>query len=397
MPGNLTTTFENLTSTSSPAGTAAPAAAEAPTAKPATAGHPSDGPLMVVPAGIFGDIIGGLAGTIGEVTGGWFGNAQLGKTLGNAASPIIEHYVPFQVIPPAVAPASAGPDAQRSGSSEPLVVVPAGFLTGVLGGLAGNLAGGALGDLFGDKDLGSQIGSGVLGAVGSVFGPFSVIPPQVAPASAGPGSDGDTAPSEAMVVVPAGFFGDLIGGVAGTVGQIVGGGTSEQVGGMVGQLAKLLPFSAVPPNLSPASAGPEGTGKTQDLVVVPAGFFGSLVSGFGGTIGSAVGGLFGDSKTGGDIGGLIGSVGSLLPFHEVPPALLPASTRPNTETAAEDRMIVVPAGLFGGLLNTLGGTIGSTVGGMFGDAKTGGEIGGLVGSLGKLLPFQVLPSTATAG
>jgi hypothetical protein len=44
-----------------------------------------EGPLIVVPAGFVGDIVGSLAGTIGEVTGGWFGNKNLGKTLGQAA------------------------------------------------------------------------------------------------------------------------------------------------------------------------------------------------------------------------------------------------------------------------------------------------------------------------
>ena len=115
------------------------------------------GPLVVVPAGIFGDIVGSLAGTIGEQVGGWFGDKALGKSLGSAAGPLYSHFSPFQLVPPAVVAQSTGPGAQPTGRDEALVTVPSGFLTGLLGGVGGDLIGGALGDLFGNKDLGSRI------------------------------------------------------------------------------------------------------------------------------------------------------------------------------------------------------------------------------------------------
>ena len=349
-----------------------------------------DGPLVLVPAGFFGDLLGGLSGTIGEVTGGLLGNASLGRQVGDAASPLVK-LLPFQVIPPTIAPQSAGPEAAQ-GTDETLVVVPAGFLGGIIGGLGGNLLGGAIGGLFGSSDTGGSIGSTVGGVIGGLL-PFQVVPPQLMPQSSGP----ETAPSEddAMVVVPAGFFGDLLSGVAGTVGHLVGGDTGQKIGEAASPFLGLLPFQTVPPELAPQSTGPDGTEKAQEMVVLPAGFFGNLLSGFAETIGGKVGGLFGDEKAGQAVGSGVAPILSMLPFHAVPPGLLPQSAGPAVGRPQNEQMLFVPAGLFGGLLNAWGGTLGSTVGGFFGNKDAGKAVGDVAAAIGSLLPFTVVaPSHA---
>jgi hypothetical protein len=359
--------------------------------RPRAGGYGGD-PMVLVPAGFFGDLLSNVSGTVGEITGGLLGNAALGRQIGQAASPFAK-LLPFQVIPPQVAPQSAGPDGagESGGSSETLVVVPAGFIGGILGGLGGNLLGGAIGDLFGGKDTGSSIGSTIGGVVGGLL-PFQVVPPELMPQSAGPQPTQPTS-DEAMVVVPAGFFGDLLSGVAGTVGHLVGGDTGQQVGEAASPFLKLIPFQAVPDDLAPQSTGPGGDTSTQDLVVLPAGFFGNLLSGLSETVGGAVGGLFGDARTGQAIGSGVAPILNMLPFHVVPPALVPQSAGPGGRPQ-DEQMLFVPAGLFGGLLNTWGGVLGSTVGGIFGDEKTGRVVGDAAAALGKLLPFSVVAPSA---
>ncbi|MBO3085668.1 hypothetical protein [Cellulomonas fengjieae] len=343
-------------------------------------------PLILMPAGIVGDIVGSLGSTIGGELGGWFGDRALGKTLGGAAGELIKGLSPWSVVPPSVAPASAGPGAVPSGSDESLVIVPAGFITGLLGGVGGKLLGGAVGGLFGNKDLGEQIGGGAGGALGSFFGPFSVVPPQnVAPQSNGPAA---TTPQEAMVVVPAGWLGHLFGGVARGVGQMVGGDTATTVGNIAGDLAeKFVPWSALPPNLVPASAGPAGPQQTEDLVLVPAGWFGKIASTFGSTIGRGVGGWLGNAKLGAQLGGAAGE--ALKAFSVLPDALQPASAGPGGGGTEEDKLVVVPAGVIGGLLGSLGGLVGGSVGGMFGKKDLGRQIGDIAGGLAeKVLPWN---------
>ena len=348
----------------------------------------STGPMMVVPAGIFGDIVGSLAGTIGEQVGGWFGEKALGKTLGSAAGPLISHFSPFQILPPTVVAASTGPGTGPTGREETLVVVPAGFLTGLLGGVGGDLIGGALGGLFGNKELGSQIGSAAGGALGSVFGPFQVVPPQLEPASTAPATG--QAAQEAMVVVPAGWLGDLFGGISSGVGQLIGGDTGKTVATVGSGIGQLLPWSALPPELSPASAGPEGATTTEQLVVVPAGWLSSIASTFAGTIGSGIGGLLGNARLGKQIGETAAPLIEMIPFSMVPQNLQPAATGPGG-LAPQEQLVFVPAGVFGGLLSSFGGLLGSAVGGIFGDSQTGRVIGDVAGQLGQFVPFQVIP------
>jgi len=377
--------------------TAAPAAA----AKPAATGSstsgwngPSampkngEGPLMVVPAGFVGDLLGSLSGTIGEIAGGWLGSAGTGKAIGDALSDPIRSLVPFTIVPPAAAPQSAGPGATTEGPSEPLVVVPAGFLGGILGGLGGGLLGKTVGGWFGAGDTGESIGKAAGGVLGGII-PFSVVPPVVAPASAGP--QAGQASDEPVVVVPAGFFGDLLGGITSTVGTIVGGNTGDVIS-KLGSLSSLVPFHTVPPELAPQSAGPDGAATQPDMVVVPAGFLSSLLTGLAGTIANSIPDLYGQ------VSDVTRALSDVLPFHAVPPALQPQSAGP-TGVAPDpaSQLIVVPAGLFGNLLSGLAGTIGGAVGGMFGDEETGKAIGEAASGLISMVPFHTVPPAMVAG
>src|SRR3569833_1113906 len=101
--------------------------------------------VVVLPAFFVGDLLSKFSGTLGEIAGGAFGDAALGKLVGDAASPLLK-LLPFSIVPPSVNPASAGPGGGGGGSSEAMVVVPAGFIGGLLGGIGGNLLGGAIGD-----------------------------------------------------------------------------------------------------------------------------------------------------------------------------------------------------------------------------------------------------------
>jgi len=400
---SLTSAIGDATATPSTTTTPAAGASGTDTSAAATPAHLSlhssygaSGPLMVVPTGIFGDIVGSLGSTIGGELGGWFGNRSLGKTVGGAAGELIKGLSPWSVIPPAVAPQSAEPGAKPSGPDEALVVVPAGFLTGLLGGVGGKLLGGAIGGMFGNKNLGSDIGSAAGGALGSIFGPFQIVPPQnLSTQSAGPDQQ---ASDDAMVLLPAGWLGHLFGGVARGVGQMIGGDTANTVSGIVGDLAeKFVPWSAVPPGLVPASAGPAGDQQAEDLVLVPASWFGKIASTFGGTIGAGIGSWFGNAKLGQQIGDTAGQVINAIPFSVIPDALQPASAGPDGGGSEEDKLILVPAGLFGGLLGSLGGVFGGAVGGLFGNANVGRQIGDVAGGLAKqFLPFQVLPPGSAA-
>lgn len=346
-----------------------------------------DGQLTVVPAGFIADILGGLSGTIGEVTGGFFGNAPLGKQIGKAAQPLVE-LLPFQVVAPGLAPQSAGPDAK--GPDEAMIVVPTAFLGGLLGGIGGNLLGSTVGGWLGDSETGGDVGSAVGGFLGGLL-PFQVVPPQLMPQSAGPQATAPTG-DEAMVVVPAGFFGNLLSGVASTFSSI-DSGIAGDVAGAASPFLSLIPFQAVPKAMAPASVGPGGVKQEVELIVLPAGFFGNLLSGMAESVGGAVGGLFGDRQVGAQIGSTVAPIINMLPFHAVPPAnLAPQSAGP--AGAQPEQMLFVPAGLFGSLLSGWGGTLNSLVTDWSGSSTAGQVVEGLTGIVGDLLPFSVLPEHA---
>ncbi|MGW4369030.1 hypothetical protein ACWEKT_25620 [Nocardia takedensis] len=370
------------------AGTVSPS-----TAPPTAAGNggqsrkpdKSTEPLVLVPAGFIADIVGGLSGTIGELTGGYFGNAELGKQIGDAASPLIKLF-PFQIVAPQVAPAGAGPDDSGGGSQDAMVIVPAAFLGGILGGIGGKLLGGSVDKwLGGSGSTGSSVGSAVGGFLGGLL-PFQVVPPTLMPQAAGP--DGQ-APQEPLVVVPAGFFGNLLGAVAGTFGKVVAGDTGRKVGEAAAPLFDLIPFHDVPDELiaHPGDAG--GSSSDEKLVVLPAGFFSSIVGGLAETIGGEIGSWFGDSETGAAVGGGVGTIIEMLPFHAVPDALLPAAVGPAAEQSPAEKLMFVPAQLFSNLLSGLSGSVGCWSTDIWDSSKWGWDAK-QPPQFGEMQPFQVV-------
>ena len=135
-------------------------------------------------------------------------------------------------------------------------------------------------------------------------------------------------------VAPQGFFGNLLGHLAGPVGQGIGGLLGQpQVGGQIGQalgsLGHLLPFQAVLSQV-PWGGQPQFGGQFGPQLawggqfgypggqLAPQGFFGNVLGQFAGPAGQAIGGWFGQPQVGGQIGQALGSLGHLLPFQAVP-------------------------------------------------------------------------------
>jgi hypothetical protein len=107
-------------------------------------------------------------------------------------------------------------------------------------------------------------------------------------------------------LAPQGVFGSLVGAVAPTIGQVVGGivghpNAGQQIGSVAGHLAGLLPFSAEP-----------------QMALAPQGVLGNLIGAVGPTIGHVVGGFVGHPNAGQQIGSFAGQFGHLLPFSAQP-------------------------------------------------------------------------------
>ncbi|WP_374491473.1 hypothetical protein, partial [Zoogloea sp.] len=155
-----------------------------------------------------------LAPTAGQVVGHLTGHQALGNTIGQ----VVGHVAPL--LPFSAYPVASAPDFAAQG---------------VFGNLIGKLAptaGQVVGHLTGHQALGNTLGQ-VVGHV-APFLPFSAYPVASAPDFAAQG-----------------VFGNLIGKLAPTAGQLVGQLTGHQalgnaVGQVVTQVAPLLPFSAYP-------------------------------------------------------------------------------------------------------------------------------------------------------
>jgi hypothetical protein len=107
-------------------------------------------------------------------------------------------------------------------------------------------------------------------------------------------------------LAPQGVFGSLIGALAPTVGQAVGGllghpNAGQQIGTIGGHIANLLPFSAQP-----------------QVQLAPQGVFGSLLGSIAPSVGQAVGGLLGHPNAGQQISTIGGHIANLLPFSAMP-------------------------------------------------------------------------------
>ncbi|NQX28519.1 hypothetical protein HQQ81_14320 [Microbacteriaceae bacterium VKM Ac-2854] len=331
--------------------------------------------LVMVPAGLFGNLLSGIAETVGGAIGG-----STGRKIGQAASPLLG-LIPWSVVPSAVEPQSTAPGTSAA-ASEDVIVLPAGFFGDLLSAGA---------------DLLGQVSGGTVEKVTSTASPFlkllpwSTVPAGFTPQSAAPGT---AATTEDMIMVPAGFFGNLLAGAAGLIGKAVGGSTGEAVGQAAAPLIKLFPWSAIPAGVSPQSAGPGGEAApaaTEDLVVVPAGFFKSLVGGIAQK-------LSGQGGTVGTVAKVAGVVNSFLPWSTVPSGVAPQSAGPGAAAATDD-LVLVPAGFLSGLLGSIGGGFaGKAIGGLFGNAKLGQQIGsGAGGAIGSIFgPFSVVPSGTQA-
>ena len=108
-----------------------------------------------------------------------------------------------------------------------------------------------------------------------------------------------------------GVFGNLLGKLAPTAGQVVGHLTGHQalgntIGQVVGHAASFLPFSAYPVESTPDFAAQ--------------GVFGNLLGKLAPTAGQVVGHLTGHQALGNAVGQVVTHVGSLLPFSAYPQA-----------------------------------------------------------------------------
>jgi len=162
---------------------------------------------------------------------------------------------------------------------------------------------------------------------------------------------------------PQGFFGDLVGHLAPTVGGALGGlfgqgATGAQVGNVVSGLSHLIPFSA----------GPQ---------LAPQGFFGDLVGHLAPTVGGALGGLLGHGATGAQVGNVVSGLSHLIPFSAGPQ--------------------LAPQGFFGDLVGHLAPTVGGALGGLLGHGATGAQVGNVVSGLSHLIPFSAGPQLAPQG
>ena len=290
------------------------------------------------PQGFFGDLLGAVGAPVGGAIGGLFGNARTGQQIGGTLGSLAQQYLPW----------SAGP----AMSYVPQGYAPQGFFGDLLGAV-GAPVGGAIGGLFGNSSAGQQIG-GTLGSLAQQYLPWSAGP-AMSYASQG--------------YAPQGFFGDLLGAVGAPIGTIFGGPVGGLIGGGLGALAQeYLPFSAGPA----MSYAPQG--------YAPQGFFGDLLGAVGAPVGGAIGGLFGNARTGQQIGGTLGSLAQQY---------LPWSAGPSVGYA--------PQGFFGDLLGAVGAPVGGAIGGLFGNARTGQQIGGTLGSLAQqYLPWSAGPSVGYA-
>ena len=320
------------------------------------------GDLIAVPAGLWGWLVSQATGVVGDVVGGQAGQAisSIGQTVGNV--------LPFSTIP-----SGAGPQGQaaKPGGGGDLIAVPAGLwgwlvsqATGVVGDVVGGQAGQAI----------SSIGQ----TVGNVL-PFSTIPSGAGPQgqAAKPGGGGD------LIAVPAGLWGWLVSQATGVVGDVVGGQAGQAISSIGQTVGNVLPFSTIP-----SGAGPQGQaakpGGGGDLIAVPAGLWGWLVSQATGVVGDVVGGQAGQA-----ISSIGQTVGNVLPFSTIPSGAGPQGQAAKPGGGGD--LIAVPAGLWGWLVSQATGVVGDVVGGQAGQA-----ISSIGQTVGNVLPFSTIPSGAGA-
>ena len=244
-----------------------------------------------MPAGLWGSLISIVSKGAGTLIGG-----QTGQTISDVGS-TVGGFLPFSTVP-----SGAGPQGQagKPGGGEDLIAVPAGLwgsLISIVSKGAGTLIGGQTGQTI--SDIGSTVGG---------FLPFSTVP-----SGAGPqGQAGKPGGGEDLIAVPAGLWGSLISIVSKGAGGLIGGQTGQTISDIGSTVGGFLPFSTVP-----SGAGPQGQarkpGGGEDLIAVPAGLWGSLIS----IVSKGAGGLIG-GQTGQTISDIGSTVGGFLPFSRIP-------------------------------------------------------------------------------
>lgn len=318
------------------------------------------GGQQLAPQGIFGSLLGGpVGGLIGRGIGGLFGNASLGNQIGQLAGGIGGSILPFSADP--MQQAYAQQLAQQQQLQQLQQLSPQGWL-GNLIGQVGQPLGGAIGGIFGQPNIGSQIG-GIAGQLGRLL-PFSADPMQ-------------QAYGQQQQLAPQGLFGNLIGQLGqplgGAIGSIFGQpNIGSQLGGIAGQLGRMLPFSADP--IQQAYA------QQMQQQMSPQGWIGNLIGQVGQPLGGAIGGLFGQSGLGNQIGGIASQLGRMLPFSADP-----------TQQMQQMQQGYSPQGWIGNLIGQVGQPLGGAIGGLFGQSGLGNQIGGIASQLGRMLPFQMDP------
>jgi hypothetical protein len=271
------------------------------------------------PQGLFGSLLGApVGGLIGRGIGGLFGNAGLGNQIGQLAGGIGGSILPFSADPMQAYAQQLAQQQQQLQQLQQLQQMqqlsPQGWI-GNLIGQVGQPLGGAIGGLFGQSGLGNQIG-GVASQLGRLL-PFSADPMQQSQQAYGQ-----------QQLAPQGLFGNLIGQLGQPLGGAIGGlfgqpNMGSQIGGIAGQLGRMLPFSADPmqqlqqqlqqlQQLQQQQSQPQ---QQQSQPYSPQGWLGNLIGQVGQPLGGAIGGMFGQSGLGNQIGGIAGQLGRLLPFQ----------------------------------------------------------------------------------
>ena len=283
----------------------------------------------IAPQGAFGNFFSGIAPSLGGAIGGAFGQQQLGSAIGQGAAPLLR-LLPFQVDP-----MQAAYGGGQVGGGQ---LAPAGWFGNLVSGLApvaGRIAGGTAGNVI-----------NTVGGLARLL-PFEADPMQQAYAN------------QQQQLAPAGWFGNLVGGLAPVAGRIVGGNAGNVIN-TVGGLARLLPFEVDPMQQAYAN---------QQQQLAPAGWFGNLVGGLAPGVGRLVGG---------NAGNVINTVGGLA-------RLLPFEVDPMQQAYASQQQQLAPAGWFGNLVGGIAPGVGRLVGG------NAGNVINTVGGLARLLPFEADP------
>lgn len=244
---------------------------------------------------------------------------------------------------------------------------PQGLFGSLLGGPFGGLIGRGIGGLFGNPGLGNQIGQ-LAGGIGGGILPFSADPMQAYAQQLAQQQQ----MQQLQQLSPQGWLGNLIGQVGQPLGGAIGGifgqpNIGSQIGGIAGQLGRMLPFSADPMQQA----------YGQQPQFGPQGFLGNLIGQLGQPFANSIATTVGYPQLGAPLGNIASQLGRMLPFSADP--------------MQQMQQGYSPQGWIGNLIGQVGQPLGGAIGGLFGQSGLGGQIGGIASQLGRMLPFQSDP------